>query len=197
MKTYTNVVLLIIILSLMITGCGTPQEGTPPVYGPTLSELSGLDTSMYDVSILPAQSFVVPGEVVAIGLGATVSALKQVANGSPGTFIYATQGMKDILFAWPIGANNYGFVSVSRNGNIVQSMATGNQTSALSMANLATNLEAKGWRTATPADLPTPIFLALQSARSWLMGLASLNPVLPIFIIPADAFEGTAPLPPM
>jgi len=197
---YTNVVLLLVTLMLTVSACGGTAPVPPDIAsrGPTISELeqTGFEiTDAYDVTV-PAYSYVIPGDVIALGLGATVRGLASVSQGASGTAIY-TKNLTQFFFAWPVGGSNYGFVSMSQDGQIINTMINGNSVNTLSMSKLIRSLESNGWKIALPADLPVPLFTALANATTWLRGLATSVASPAIFFIPAGGFFDPNPVAPI
>lgn len=198
MKVYVNFVLMMLIGSMMVGCGGVSPVVTDDLYDPApWNELAALNAPSPES--LPVQSLT--GGVAAIGFGATVRNLAKVASGAPGTFIWASQDMKTIMFCWQEGTKNYGFFAIGNKSGLtspvrsVQAMMNGNRTGTLTMSAFLNDLKAQGWRVISPSQLPAPILIALQGAGSWLSGLASINPVLPIFIIPS--LLPLAPSPPL
>lgn len=188
MQKYTNIILLVLIMS-MLGACTS----------------SGYEAALPET--LNAQSAIVPGGVVALGFGATVAKLAQVASEAPGTAIYGdmANGMKNIVFVWPQGAN-YGFFAVGSKTGLtepvrnIQTMINGNVASTTTMTSFINDLKTQGWERILPSQLPPAILVSLQGAAYWLRNLATINPVIPIFIMPAPSFGPmpfTEQLPPL
>lgn len=175
MNSFPNVCLLFVILSLLSGACAP-----------------------MDAPADPLQS------VTALGLGATAANLARTASGATGTLMRISPDAKTVLLAWPSGTQNYGFFAMGNKAGLVQPVDTlkvmmnGNKTNTMTFSSFLKDLENAGWKSIGPEQLPAPIAIALQSAKAWLTTMASINVVLPIFILPiATPYDNLAPMPPL
>jgi len=136
-----------------------------------------------------ALAMLVSGAISGISFQSTLSGMRQVVQGQPGTFVM----MKNDLFmlAWPAGENAWAFACLNKMGDPIKNIAqyvNGTKVDTLTMANFLADLETDGWQAVSSKVLPAGISGALSSYTTYLMsiGVRSLPDLLivPVIILP-------------
>ncbi len=121
-----------------------------------------------------ALAMLASGAISGISFNQTLSGMRSVVQGQPGTFVMA----KDSLFmlAWPMGENAWGFACLTKAGNPVRDLATyvnGTKVDTLTMANFMADLEVDGWQSVSAKVLPAGITSALSSYITYLVSIGA------------------------
>jgi hypothetical protein len=136
-----------------------------------------------------ALAMLASGAISGISFQSTLSGMRQVVQGQPGTFVM----MKNDLFmlAWPAGENAWAFACLNKFGDPIKNIASyvnGTRVDTLTMANFLADLETDGWQSVSAKTLPAGISGALGSYMTYLMSIVvrSLpSPLLvPVIIMP-------------
>lgn len=120
------------------------------------------------------------GTGAAIGTAETISGLRSVVQGLPGTMLYQLENQ--VLMAWPKGGTQYAFAVMQTNGAPVSEILTinGKAVSTYRMVDLVKALESSGWKAITPGALPALMVEALTAYTVELvaLGMQSLPSVI-------------------
>jgi hypothetical protein len=132
--------------------------------------------------------------LIEVPFEAALRGMIDCAAGKSGTFMYSNGNI--VLMGWDAGKGQYGFVSLSLNGNPVKDLATvlggtGQKVAYKNMNGLIQAVIAAGWERVGPEALPVEFKLLLESAK----GLAAFSAygLTTFFVIPAGLLETGEP----
>jgi hypothetical protein len=162
-NTIVNLFLVLLIASLVLSGCGV------------------------------AQSAPIPGEVYGLQPGTIVKGLQLVVSGTTEVRILQNVAEpNNFLFAWPLN-DGWGFISFNARKweeikdirNIIQ--ASGNFVCCQTIKDLVDTLTKTGWKQITSSELPPLVVETIIAAKLWFTQLASMWATY--FIMPAGGLE--------
>lgn len=146
--------------------------------------------------VLALVAFLANFAISGISFQSTLTGMRQVVQGAPGTFVMA----KDNLFmlAWPAGENAWAFACITKAGNPIKDLASyvnGTKVDTLTMASFLNDLETDGWQMVSEKTLPAGITGALTSYMSFLMSIGARS--MPDLLVVPAVILGPAPVPTM
>jgi hypothetical protein len=142
------------------------------------------------VGCMPTVVDTTSGTALAIGTAETISGLKAVVSGQPGTLVYQLE--TTIMMAWPSGSN-YAFAVMTTNGQPItgMTMINGQAVSTYKLCDLIKTMEANGWKAIDPKLIPTVLVQAL-TAYTVEAVVAGMQTLPTIIVLPSIWLE---PLP--
>jgi hypothetical protein len=176
MQAYRKVLPVLLAVMLISSACGSPAAAPPP--------------ATVRAGVLGN------GNVVSLGLMDTCRYLMQVFRADPGTFIMQSDE-GDFLFAWSMGANQWGFLAVnSVGGPITNLLRASNASNTLTFTGLVQHLESEGWQYVTPAAIPGWLGATFGSVSAFVIRYGDmLASPIPMFLIlmpvPGEAVGNT------
>lgn len=127
----------------------------------------------------------VSGALNCLSFQDTLTGMRSVATGAPGTFVMA----KDNLFvlAWPAGEDAWAFACLTKNGEPARELTQyvkGMRLDTFSMAKFMADLETDGFQRVSERTLPPTLLAAIHSIMSYI-AMVGVRSLPELFIVPA------------
>lgn len=119
-------------------------------------------------------AMVVSGAISGISFQSTLSGMRSVVRGDPGTFILLKNEL--YLLAWPAGDGAWAFANLTKAGNPIRDLSlyvNGTKVDTVTMSTFVAQLERDGWQPISSEALPASITGALGSYVSYLMAIGA------------------------